>query len=711
MKKRTRLLSLLLAISMMIGMLTIGASGADSTFADDTGTGTWSWASDAIYECYEAGIINGYTDGTYLPDSNLTRAEAAKIIALTYGLTTDAASSSFSDVSDSHWALSYIEACVEAGIINGYTDGTFLPEQNVTRAEMAKMIAAASGLSSDAETSSFSDVSSGWALSYIEACVEAGIITGYSDGTFLPGNSITRAEAAAIISRVLALGSEEAGLLSDADVIGNTYSYDEVNEAYGFTTTWTITFAEGGTGTMFEPNDFFGDTTYNITWTYSNGVFTVTLVDTTDGEEASTLSDMFDDDNTGEFYVYSDGTFEPVVLETLTDADVAGNTYSYDEVNEAYGFTTTWTITFAEGGTGTMFEPNDFFGDTTYNITWTYADGIFTVTLVDTTDGEEASTLSDMFDDDNTGEFYVYSDGTFAPVSGSDSDSSDDTEESESDADYANVLYASNSDAQVMDIYIPENATGSDAVIVVVHGGGFKFGSQTMEIIQPIIEAALENGYVVASVDYRKSGEATFPGALADVKAAVRYLKANAETYGIDPDQIVIWGESAGAYLSLMTALTPEVEALNGDVTDNLDYSSSVAALVDFYGPVEFYTMDDEYEALGISGTTYSESSSFESTYLGQAIGEDEEYTYTTWWYTYVDYLPDDFTLSAWIQAGTSDTSVPYTQSVNFASLLETVIGEENVSFSLIEGAEHEDDLFYTDENLAAVFEFLAGVL
>ena len=711
MKKRTRLLSLLLAVSMMIGMLTIGASGADSTFADDTGTGTWSWASDAIYECYEEGIINGYTDGTYLPDSNLTRAEAAKIIALTYGLSSDASSSSFSDVSDSHWALAYIEACVEAGIISGYTDGTFLPEQNVTRAEMAQMIAAASGLSSDAETSSFSDVSSGWALAYIEACVEAGIITGYSDGTFLPENGITRAEAATIISRVLALGSEEAGLLSDADVVGNTYSYDEVNEAYGFTTTWTITFAEGGTGTMFEPNDFFGDTTYNITWTYADGIFTVTLVDTTDGEEASTLSDMFDDDNTGEFYVYSDGTFEPVVLETLSDADVVGNTYSYDEVNEAYGFTTTWTITFAEGGTGTMFEPNDFFGDTTYNIIWTYADGIFTVTLVDTTDGEEASTLSDMFDDDNTGEFYVYSDGTFAPVSGSDSDSSDDTEESESDADYANVLYASNSDAQVMDIYIPENATGSDAVIVVVHGGGFKFGSQTMEIIQPIIEAALENGYVVASVDYRKSSEATFPGALADVKAAVRYLKANAETYGIDPDQIVIWGESAGAYLSLMTALTPEVEELNGDVTDNLDYSSSVAALVDFYGPVEFYTMDAEYEALGISGTTYSESSSFESTYLGQAIGEDEAYTYTTWWYTYVDYLPDDFTLSAWIQAGTSDTSVPYTQSQNFAALLKTVIGDENVAFSLIEGAEHEDDLFYTDENLADIFEFLAGVL
>ena len=401
--------------------------------------------------------------------------------------------------------------------------------------------------------------------------------------------------------------------------------------------------------------------------------------------------------------------------DTLTDAGVVGNTYTYDEVNEAYGFTTTWELTLAEDGEGTMFEPNDLMGDTTYTVSWTYADGVFTVTLLES-DGDSMS-LSSMFDDTYTCDYYVYSDGTFTPVNASSSDSSDldgltiSISDEESDADYPGVAYADESDSQVMDIYIPEGATGSDPVIVVVHGGGFKFGSQTMDIIQPIIEAGLANGYVVASVDYRKSGEATFPGALSDVKAAVRYLKANAEEYGIDADKVVIWGESAGAYLSLMTALTSEVEDLNGDVDDNLEYSSSVAALVDFYGPVEFYTMDEEYVSLGIEGTTYSEDSSFESAYLGQAIGEDEEYTYTTWWGSYTDQLPDDFTLSAWIQAGTSDTSVPYTQSENFAAALAEVIGEENVNFSLIEGAEHEDDLFYTDENLADVFAFLAEVL
>lgn len=354
-------------------------------------------------------------------------------------------------------------------------------------------------------------------------------------------------------------------------------------------------------------------------------------------------------------------------------------------------------------------------GDTTYTISWTFENGQYTVTIQASDKG--SMPLSPMFDENHACVYAVWGDGTFKPANGG-----GDSGESglsglpggsagSEDADYRAVAYASNSGAQVMDIYLPETGTGSDPVIVLVHGGGFKFGDQAMPIIQPVIEAGRANGYVVASVDYRKSGEAIFPAALADVKAAVRYLRANAAQYGIDPERVVIWGESAGAYLSLMTALTPEVEALNGDVSDNLEQSSAVAALVDFYGPVEFYTMDEEYAGLGISGTTYSSENSFESAFLGQAIGLDRDTTYTTWWSTYQDQLPGDFRLRAWIQAGDADTSVPCTQSVNFAEGLSQVIGEDNVSFTLIQGAEHEDSLFYTEDNLAQVFAFLAEAL
>lgn len=401
-------------------------------------------------------------------------------------------------------------------------------------------------------------------------------------------------------------------------------------------------------------------------------------------------------------------------------ADAIGNTYVYEEKNAEFGFTTSWELTFISESECMLFEPNEMMGDTTYSCTYTFAEGQYTVTINESDTG--TMPLPPMFDAEHTCIYAVWGNGTFAPANGGEASGVSgmptsggmpgmgDSEGAEN-ADYRAISYASNSGSQVMDIYLPENATGSDPVIIVVHGGGFKFGSQTMEIIRPVIEEGIANGYVVASVDYRKSGEAVFPAALSDVKAAVRYLKANAAEYGIDPNRVVIWGESAGAYLSLMTALTPEVKELNGDVSENLDQACSVAALVDFYGPVEFYTMDEEFVSLGVMDTKTSADSSFESAFLGQAIGQDREAAYVTWWGTYQDQLPADFSLRAWIQAGDSDEQVPYMQSENFGKKLSEVIGEENVHYSLLEGAGHEDDLFYTEENLAQVFAFLADAL
>lgn len=153
--------------------------------------------------------------------------------------------------------------------------------------------------------------------------------------------------------------------------------------------------------------------------------------------------------------------------------------------------------------------------------------------------------------------------------------------------------------------------------------------------------------------------------------------------------------------------MTPEVEELNRDITDNPGVSSSVAALVDFYGPVEFYTMDDEYKALGVEHDLFASDGSFESKFLGQNIGADETVTYRTYWESYREEIPEGFVLRAWIQAGDADTSVPYTQSENFAVRLSEMLGETNVTFKILEGAEHEDEAFYTKENLTDVFAFL----
>lgn len=368
-----------------------------------------------------------------------------------------------------------------------------------------------------------------------------------------------------------------------------------------------------------------------------------------------------------------------------------------------------WTLTLNEDGTYELVCDNAMMGTSTYTGTYEEKDGVVTTSPLE----GDAMPIATWFESDYSCQWTLDGENCVPLKYGEGGDAAMAAPKQGAalvEAAYANVSYASQSESQVCNIYLPEGE-GPFPTVVVVHGGGFAFGAQDMEIIQPIFAAALENGYAVVSVDYRKSAEAAFPAALADVKAAVRFVKANAGEYGFDPEHVAIWGESAGAYLSLMTALTPEVEALNGDVTDNSDVSSSVVALVDFYGPVEFYTMDDEYKDLGVEHDLFASDDSFESKFVGQNVGTDEEVTYQTYWETYKEELPDDYTLSAWIQAGDADTSVPYTQSQNFAERLSAVIGADHVSFGIIEGAAHEDDAFYTNENLSEVFGFLDAVM
>lgn len=397
------------------------------------------------------------------------------------------------------------------------------------------------------------------------------------------------------------------------------------------------------------------------------------------------------------------GTAEPAPTAAPTTEptpSLPAGSYSFSESAMGGAFTVEWELELREDGTYTIVEHNPFMGDLTYEGEYEW-DGETVTTLP--FEGEPP--LAEFFEADKSC-LWTLDGENCKPVKYSES-GTDDTVET---GGLTDIKYASNSDAQVLDIHQPEGE-GPNPVIVLVHGGGFLFGDQAMPIIQPVIDAATQAGYAVVSVDYRKSGEAAFPAALADVKAAVRFVRANAEQYGFDADNIAIWGESAGAYLALMTALTPEVKELDGDVTDNIEYSSAVTALVDFYGPVEFYTMDAEYAALGRTDTSFATSESFESKFLGFPVGDDEAATYASYWGSYADQLPADFALSAWIQVGDADQNVPYTQSVNFAERLAEQIGAENVSFSVIAGAGHEDDAFYTAENLADVLAFLDGVM
>jgi hypothetical protein len=164
------------------------------------------WAEDYIEAIYLAGITTGYPDGTYRPEDPVNRAQmAAFIIRALYGETFSYSSTPyFSDVPASHWAFKYVQRLFEDGMTIGYGDGTYRPEDVVNRAQMAAfIIRALYGESfSYSSTPYFPDVSaSHWAFKYVQRLYEDGITTGYPDGTYRPEDVVTRAQIAAFLAR------------------------------------------------------------------------------------------------------------------------------------------------------------------------------------------------------------------------------------------------------------------------------------------------------------------------------------------------------------------------------------------------------------------------------------------------------------------------------------------------------------------------------
>ena len=152
----------------------------------------------------ELGIINGYSDSTFRPNNTLTRAQAAIMIARAIGLSTEGVSSNFSDVPSTHAAYKFISAAQNAGIINGYSDGTFRPNASITRAQIAIMVQRAFQVQASGTTISFSDVPVGYApKSFIETLASQRIVNGYSDGTFKPTSNITRAQFSTMINNAI----------------------------------------------------------------------------------------------------------------------------------------------------------------------------------------------------------------------------------------------------------------------------------------------------------------------------------------------------------------------------------------------------------------------------------------------------------------------------------------------------------------------------
>lgn len=183
------------------------------------------WANDIIAKLIERGIISGDSAGNINPDNLISREEAAKIMAMAGGFDMDADLDGITDAASiSDWAKAYVAAALKAGAFTGYADGSFGGKDMVTREQFAAIVIRAFGFGEGTGDLTFTDADTiGWSKAFIAKAAELGIVTGYSDGSFRPTATITRAEAFAMVNRALQLKEALDAVVNDeADVADDT---------------------------------------------------------------------------------------------------------------------------------------------------------------------------------------------------------------------------------------------------------------------------------------------------------------------------------------------------------------------------------------------------------------------------------------------------------------------------------------------------------
>ncbi|MGJ8724094.1 MAG: alpha/beta fold hydrolase [Roseibacillus sp.] len=245
---------------------------------------------------------------------------------------------------------------------------------------------------------------------------------------------------------------------------------------------------------------------------------------------------------------------------------------------------------------------------------------------------------------------------------------------------------------QKLDLYLPKDGGTKRPLVVWIHGGGWKTG--TKEVLKGQ-ERLLEKGFVLASINYRLSSHALFPAQLHDCKAALRFLRSHAESYGIDGVRIGVWGSSAGGHLASLIATSGNVEELEGDI-GTTGVSSSVQAGVMYFGPTDLVAAGKEEQAL-------KEGSALRRLLGGLAGEEKLALARQASPIAHID--PEDppmLTLQ-----GTADPLVPAWQAERFhAKLLESGVDSQ---LMIQEGAGHA--FFDGEQELAAVVAFFEKTL
>ncbi len=222
-----------------------------------------------------------------------------------------------------------------------------------------------------------------------------------------------------------------------------------------------------------------------------------------------------------------------------------------------------------------------------------------------------------------------------------------------------NIPYAdTDNPRQQIDLFLPDERLDDKPLPIVafIHGGGWRKGSRRsgLNFIGPIVQTGK---YIGASIGYRLTDEAIWPAQIHDCKAAIRWLRANAEKHGGDSKKIVVAGSSAGGHLVAMLGTSGDVSGLEGNLGSWSDKSSRVDGVINFFGPSNLNGM----------GGWHNSADSPESLLLGGPVPENKKTARAASPITYVTKDDPPFLTIH----GTNDALVPFDQSVELTNLLQ----------------------------------------
>jgi len=256
---------------------------------------------------------------------------------------------------------------------------------------------------------------------------------------------------------------------------------------------------------------------------------------------------------------------------------------------------------------------------------------------------------------------------------------------------YKDVVYATVDGKDLgLDLYMPAGVR-TPSLLVWVHGGAWRSGTKARPPM-----AFVENSIAVASLDFRQSGDARFPAAIHDIKAAIRFLRAKASEYGYRTDRIAIAGSSSGGHLAVLVGVSNGQKELEGTVGSHASQSSNVAAIIDYYGASNLTTILAQSTPYGLNMRRPA---------LELLLGAlpDEARTLAELASPVVHVDRNDPPLL--IFHGDQDPQMPINQSHELQGVYEKM--GLDVYFDVVHGAAHGGDLFFSPDRVARAVAFL----